>query len=319
MKKYLISKNIIGLSLIVLLSVASLLVLNSPKAKNVIAQTSNTNSTKQSKLDVVDTSLDLESTQSGKKIKLTKFLTTKNKLAFDYQFRIEDETLINLLKKYATANENRQFIDIGLFDSTSQTDLYGGVATDSTFKVEGNTFYGSVISTFDEAKIPENAELSLHIYRLFWQDLEELEAKQSNALQDNSVNYFSINNALEYKGDWQFNVRSTPILQTKKLELTNIINLNDVHAERDALQATVSFNTILNDELVPSVAIYKDDVIQNNCINRETVNTKTGEVQVTFNLSDSKQNNSVYKIELFTVSPNNLKNVIGSFQLQNTK
>src|SRR5574341_702188 len=47
----------------------------------------------------IPTKLNLSSVQNGREITVTKFVSTKKKMAFDYQFKIDDPTLKTILEK----------------------------------------------------------------------------------------------------------------------------------------------------------------------------------------------------------------------------
>ena len=94
--------------------------------------------------------LDLMSMQNGREIRLTKFMATKKKFIFDYQFKLDDERLKELLNKQLAAGSNYQSIRFSLFaDSDKSNDLVGGGISFSTFRIEGDTFYGTVNFTYD--------------------------------------------------------------------------------------------------------------------------------------------------------------------------
>ncbi|WP_332407002.1 hypothetical protein [Pseudolactococcus laudensis] len=54
--------------------------------------------TKKAEENLTPAELNLTSTQNGREIKLTKFMATKKKFIFDYQFKLDDERLKELLR-----------------------------------------------------------------------------------------------------------------------------------------------------------------------------------------------------------------------------
>ncbi|WP_086350872.1 hypothetical protein [Candidatus Enterococcus clewellii] len=269
----------------------------------------------------IPVNLELTSTQNGREIKLTKFVATKQKFAFDYQFKIEDEKLKTLLEKQIAAGSNFQDIRLGLFADGSTEDMFGGVSSMSTFRMEGDTFYGSVVSTFDQEKIPENANLSLHIYQLAWEDRDEYEAKLAEAMENNSDS-FSVDTALKYEGDWQFDVTYKPLTQTAQPEIIQATTLYDIKANSDALQTMVTFSIPADVAEGSDWPSYNLEVYKNGVKTETPSYTTGGENRLTtFSLSidlSALDKTSVYKIQLYTGDNmgNNIDE-IGSFELQN--
>lgn len=270
----------------------------------------------------IESELNLTSTQNGREITLTKFISTKKKFAFDYQFKLDDEKLKELLEKqrspdrvFTKNTENAQHIDLGLFVNDNDEDIFGGVSSQSTFRVEGDTFYGSVVATFNQEKIPENAKLTLHIYKLYWQDAEELDQAFLEASETGSP--FGVDNALQYEGDWRFEIDYKPLTQTADTQISNVNNITDIKVKNDALQTTVKFTAPIQFESYPAVTLYKGGVKTDNQIFTEIHNTETGEVTISFSLS-ALDKTSVYTIQLneidFEGKP--LKE-IGHFDIQN--
>lgn len=262
--------------------------------------------------------LNLSSTQNGLEIKLTKFVSTKKKFAFDYQFKIRDDKLRKLLEKNAQSNIDKQMINIGLTTEGSSEDFYGGVGMVSTYRVENDTFYGSVISTFDESKLPEDKKLILHIYSLEWIDMDEYNSAKNNA--DGVTNgSFSVNPALKYEGDWSYPINYKPLLGTESPKISNEENIENVTAVSDALQTTVKFKAPLQNLVNPYVVIYKDGFEMSPAfITRETYDPENEIYELTFSLSAFDKGKTTYKIQLNESDGfgNTLKRV-GSFNLQN--
>lgn len=265
----------------------------------------------------IPTQLDLTSTQNGREIKLTKFVATKKKIAFDYQFTIDDEKLRTLVEKEQGPKGKKQyFMDIGLFADGGTEDLFGGVSTDYTFRVEGDTFYGSVIATFTKEKIPENAKLTLHIYKLWWQDQDEFEAAQAKALAADPPEPFTVETALAYEGDWTFDLDYQPLTQTAVPQISNAKNIDNITAKSDALQTTVRFYVPINDFDFTEFTLYKNGVkLDDSYVNY--MHNETGESVMVLDLS-AMDKTTIYKIEVKeTDTSGELVREIGSFELQN--
>lgn len=273
----------------------------------------------------IPVNLELSSTQNGREIKLTKFVATKKKFAFDYQFTLDDEKLKELLQKkssperqFKKAAGDGQDIQIGLFVEGSTEDLFGGVMFVSTFRVEGDIFHGSVISTFDKEKIPEHAKLSLHIYQLSWVDTEELDKAYAEASKTGSP--FGVDNALEYTGDWQFAIDYEPLTQTAEPQATQVNNIQNIKANSDALQTTVTFCLPSEVRTEPGLELYGIDIYRNDVEVESpsyTMNPEKGEFNFSFDLSALDQT-SVYKIQVSkTDGMGNTLEELGSFELQN--
>ncbi|MEI5994065.1 hypothetical protein [Candidatus Enterococcus mansonii] len=270
----------------------------------------------------IQSELNLTSTQNGREITLTKFVSTKKKFAFDYQFKLDDEKLKELIQKQNNPDRvftknaaNAQHIDIGLFANDSTEDLFSGVSSQSTFRVEGDTFYGSVVATFTREKIPEDAKLTLHIYKLYWQDAEELDQAFLEASKTNSP--FGVDYALKYEGDWRFDIDYKPLTQKADTQITNVSNITDIKTKNDALQTTLTFVAPFQPEESPAVTLYKDGVKTENQIFMEMYNPETGEVTISFSLS-ALDKTSVYTVQLnkidFSGEP---LEEIGHFDIQN--
>ncbi|OJG27664.1 hypothetical protein RU98_GL002367 [Enterococcus caccae] len=277
----------------------------------------------------IQNELHLTSTDKGREITLTKFISTKKKFAFDYQFKLDDEKLKELLKKQRSPDRlftknatNAQDIQLGLFVNDSDEDLFSGVTSQSTFRTEGDTFYGSVVATFNQEKIPEDAKLTLHIYKLLWQDAEELDQAFAEASKTGSP--FGVDNALEYEGDWRFDIEYKPLTQTADTQISNAKNITDIKAISDPLQTTIQFIAPLQEFnspenlLSPEVALYKDGVQAEDQLFTQIYNLETGEIEVSINLS-SLDKTSIYKVQVNKVdySSGEVMEEIGFFELQN--
>ncbi|MEB5925823.1 hypothetical protein MXE74_04500 [Enterococcus faecalis] len=263
--------------------------------------------------------LHLVSTSNDLEITLTKFVTTKTKLAFDYQFKITDDKLKKLLEKNIQAKDNHQFIELSLYANGSDEDIYGGVFTESTFRVEGEMFYGSVISVFTKDVIPEDAELTLKIKRFDWQDKDEFNTAMANAPAEGLEASFTVDNALEYEGDWSFNLTSKPLTETASPTISKVTNVKDVQAISDALQTDVTFTAPLRANSRPAVTVYKDSVKQEQLIELESYDPLTGEINFRFSLSALDKSGAIYKIQLNEINAyGEPLSEIGSFELRNT-
>ncbi|WP_446923973.1 hypothetical protein, partial [Klebsiella pneumoniae] len=86
-------------------------------------------------------------------------------------------------------------IQLGLFREGSKEDLFGGVSSTSLYRIEKDVFYGSVISTFNKQKLVSQDQLTLHIYRLAWEDQEHHDNELKEAIKASSRS-FSVENAL---------------------------------------------------------------------------------------------------------------------------
>ena len=268
----------------------------------------------------IENELNLVSESNGKQITLTKFVATKKKLAFDYQFKIEDDQLMALLQKDLAAGSNMQFIDLGLFANGQTENLFGGVSSGSTFRVEGDMFYGSVVAVFTKEKIPENAQLTLHIYKLSWQDREAYEAALAEALAATpQAESFQVGTALEYEGDWSFAIDYLPLTESSVPQVIETSNITDIEVISDALQTTATFVAPLRADSSPSVTIYKDDVKIENFIEMEIFNPTTGKMDISFGLSALDKSSAVYTIQVNEADPMNGQPLyeIGSFKLRN--
>lgn len=247
--------------------------------------------------NAIPTVLNLTSIQNDQEIKLTKFVSTKKKFAFDYQFKVDDEKLKTLLKKDVAAKSDYQDIQLGLFVKGGNKDLFQGVHSYSTFRFEGDTFYGSVISTFDTESIPKNAELNLHIYRLAWMDRDEYEAAKSEALADpDNPLPFSVPTSLEYTGDWSFDIDYLPLDQTADTKVLASNNVTNIVSKSDALQTTITFNAPIEYPNSPEITVYKNGVeISNSNINFKQLDQEKLEIELDLSALDKE---STYKVNI---------------------
>ena len=273
----------------------------------------------------IQTELNLTSTYNNREITVTKFVSTKKRFAFDYQFKLDDEKLKELLEKQQSPDRkftkfatNFQDLDIGLFVDGQTDDIRGGGMYNSTFHVEGDTFYGSVTATLNQEDIPSNAKLTLHIYKLMWQDAEELDQAFTEASKTNSP--FGVDNALTYEGDWRFDIAYKPLTQTAETQFSNLSNITNPTASSDALQTTVKFITPLKNDVYPAALLYKDGVRTENQILTQLFNYETGEMALTLSIS-ALDTSYVYTVQVneiddFTGEP---IEEIGHFDIQNKK
>lgn len=277
----------------------------------------------------VPSMVNLTSTQNDLEITLTKFVFTKKKLTFDYQFEIKDEQLKLLLEKNIAASYNAQDIMYQLFNEGDPEDLNSGVTSYSSFRIEGNTFYGSVTSTFDSDKIPEDAKLTLVINRLSWVDRDEFTAAANEALMDSEGTPFSVDNALEYSGDWRFNLDVKASTLTATPVISNIENITDISAQSDELQTSVTFvaKGAINNDLLQepqdalnksySATIYKNGIKAEEELSIQILKPITGEFELSFNLS-SLDKESIYRVQIDQIdSSGESIEKVGSFELQN--
>lgn len=277
----------------------------------------------------IESELNLTSTQNGREITLTKFISTKKKFAFDYQFKLDDEKLKELLKKQCSPDRkftkltpNFQDIEMGLFVDENTEDIRGGGTYDSTFRIEGDTFYGSVVATLDHEDIPNNAKLTLHIYKLLWQDAEELDQAFNEASKTAAP--FGVDNALEYKGDWRFDIKYKPLTHTADTQISNVNNITNIKATSDALQTTIRFIAPLKEfstpekACTPKVILYKNGIEVENQLFTQVYNLETGEINISISLS-SLDTTSVYIVRVNDVDDFSGETIkeIGFFELQN--
>ncbi|WP_321383493.1 hypothetical protein [uncultured Enterococcus sp.] len=249
----------------------------------------------------MENELNLVSKSNNLEITVTKFVSTRRKLAFDYQFKITDEKLKNLLVKNEQAVDpwakTVEFMDIELYVDGSDQNIYGGVFGGPTSRVEGDMFYGSYIADFIDDTIPENAKLTLRITRLAWQDEEEIAAKMSDAMAaPDPTTTFTAENTVEYVGDWVFDIDYRPLTQTATPEISNVNNLSDIQVKSDALQTVVKFKAPITEDSRTAVIIYKDGTKLDGVM--EMGSQYTDEVSAAFSLSTLDKTDSIYKVQL---------------------
>ncbi|EHR4851784.1 hypothetical protein KUB85_002129, partial [Enterococcus faecalis] len=143
-----------------------------------------------------------------------------------------------LLQKKIARNNYSQDIQLGLFREGSKEDLFGGVSSTSLYRIEKDVFYGSVISTFNKQKLVSQDQLTLHIYRLAWEDKEQHDNELKEAIKASSQS-FSVENALEYQGDWTFKIPYQPIMKETIPSIKNVKKIKNIKAQSDALQTTL--------------------------------------------------------------------------------
>ncbi|MGX7265351.1 hypothetical protein [Enterococcus crotali] len=267
--------------------------------------------------NAIPTELNLTSIQNNREIKLTKFVSTRKKFAFDYQFKVDDEKLKTLLGKDMVAKSDHQDIQMGLFVKGDTKDLFQGVHSYSTFRLDGDVFYGSVISTFDTESIPENAELNLHIYRLAWMDRDEYEVAESKAFADpDNPQPFSVPTSLEYTGDWSFDIAYRPLNQTAVTKVLDSNNVTNIVSKSDALQTTITFNAPIEYPNSPEITVYKNDIeISNSNINFKQLDQEELEIELDLSALDKISTYKV-KIEESDIYGTIVKEV-GFFEVQN--
>lgn len=269
----------------------------------------------------IENSLSLVSESNNIEITVTKFVMTKRKMAFDYQFKIADEKLKNLLTKNSQTVDpwakTFEFMDIELYVDGSDENIYGGVFGGPTSRVEGDMFYGSYVADFVDDTIPENAKLTLRITRLAWQDEEELATKMSEEMADpDPAATFTVENTVEYVGDWVFDIDYKPLTQTATPEISNVNNLSDIQVKSDALQTVVKFQAPLTENSRSAVTIYKDGAKMDGVM--EMGSQYPDEVNVTFSLSALDKTDSIYTVQLNEIDAYGEPiEEIGSFDLKN--
>lgn len=262
--------------------------------------------------------LDLMSMQNGREIRLTKFMATKKKFIFDYQFKLDDERLKELLNKQLAAGSNYQSIRFSLFaDSDKSNDLVGGGISFSTFRIEGDTFYGTVNFTYDSKKLPDDTNLTLQISQLSWEDWDERRTAEAEANVSEAGSSFTVPTALQYDGEWRFDITYQPLRQTGKPQITQVNNIEDIKADSDALQTTVAFTIPVKAEAMPDLEIYKDCVkIKTPSFTTKPEGDKT-QFKLSFDMSVLDKT-SVYKIQVNIVDEiGQQATEIGTFDMQN--
>lgn len=213
-----------------------------------------------------------------------------------------------------------------MFGNGNQEELDGDQGGISTFRKEGNMFYGSVIST---NKIPKDAKLTLVINSLEWQDRDVLEAAKKEAQADPERKSFTVDTALKYLGDWRFEVNTKPLTQTAIPKISNSNNITNIIASSDALQTTVTFVAKeaqfedyyseierFYDERY-ATTIYKNGIERNDQVLMEVWDPTTGEFEIVFNFSALDKQSS-YKIEVNQIDDTGKAiRTVGSFEIDN--
>lgn len=278
----------------------------------------------------IPTNINLVSTSNNLEMKLTKFVATKQKYAFDYQFEIKDENLKQLLKKMIKNNTDslEQMIDFDLKADNLSLDLNKPSFSSSSFYVEGDTFYGSVLSTFSEDNIPVDANLTLAIKQLAWFDEDKINLEDLEKVEEG---IFSVKPnpgaSLEYNGNWTFPIKYKPITQTKTPKISHIKNLTDVQAISDILQTTLKFKTPLGKKVIEEIDnnekyyildLYKNGNKVSDQKTVDFIDSTTGEFQVSINLS-SLDKQSIYEVKINEAdfSTGEIIKEIGSFEVYN--
>lgn len=274
--------------------------------------------TKKAEENLTPAELNLTSTQNGREIKLTKFMATKKKFIFDYQFKLDDERLKELLTKQLAAGSNYQSIHFSLFvDSDMSNDLVGGGISFPAFRIEGDTFYGTANFTYDSKKLPDDTNLTLQISQLSWEDWDERRTAEAQTNVSEAGSSFTVPTALQYDGDWRFNITYQPLTQTSKPQITKVNNIEDIKADSDALQTTVAFTIPVRAETMPDLEIYKDGVkIKSPSFTTKPKGDKT-QFKLSFDMS-ALDKTSIYKIQVNSVDEiKQQATEIGTFDLQN--
>jgi hypothetical protein len=277
----------------------------------------------------------MRSVSSNHEIVLTRFVSTDKKMAFDYQFQMDNELreLLEHNNEIESAEKDiqseSQSVRIGLFEEGSDRDLFQGVSGTSTYRTDGDMFYGSVIGVFHGSGIPDKAKLRLHIYELEWMDSEEYKIAYSNALANDSQS-FSVPPKIKYEGDWNFPIEHEPLEHKKTPTILHTDNIEVLHVESDALQTYTEFKLINSDIFplenagigpvwdgidIPSVSVYKNGI--ESYIDSNTINP-LGEFSLSMDLS-SLDVHSTYKIEVNQKDPITGEKLqdLGFFEIKN--
>gem|GEM_PF-436547 len=279
---------------------------------------------------------EMRSVSNNHEIVLTRFVSTEKKMAFDYQFQMDNELreLLEHNNEIESAEKDiqseSQSVRIGLFEEGSDRDLFQGVSGTSTYRTDGDMFYGSVIGVFHGSGIPDKAKLRLHIYELEWMDSEEYKIAYTNALANDSQS-FSVPPKIKYEGDWNFPIEHEPLEHKKTPTILHADNIEVLHVESDALQTTAKFKLIESDvfpiehteegrplwEVVdtPGISIYKNNV-KTSGVSFDI--TPLGEFSLSVDLS-SLDIASIYKIQVNKVDhiTGEPLDELGFFEIQN--
>ena len=261
----------------------------------------------------IPTKLNLSSVQNGREITVTKFVSTKKKMAFDYQFKIDDPTLKTILEKTGENKARPGSVMLGLFVDGNPKNLFGGVFSRDTYYIKDGIYYGSVDATFVSQTIPKHAKLTLHIYSLDWIDRERARPIIEKAEAEGSTGFTLGPSDVKYEGDWQFKINYQPILTTRKPKISKTVNVSEVSAVSDALQTSIKFKgPSLTPGTSPDVVIYRNDVkLVPNALGFGEDGYNTW-----FDLSALDKSNATYKIQLTENDDKHNGKVIGSFELK---
>src|SRR5574337_685398 len=261
----------------------------------------------------IPTKLNLSSVQNGREITVTKFVSTKKKMAFDYQFKIDDPTLKTILEKTGENKARPGSVMLGLFVDGNPKNLFGGVFSRDTYYIKDGIYYGSVDATFVSQTIPKHAKLTLHIYSLDWIDRERARPIIEKAEAEGSTGFTLGPSDVKYEGDWQFKINYQPILTTRKPKISKTVNVSEVSAVSDALQTSIKFKgPSLTPGTSPDVVIYRNDVkLVPNALGCGEDGYNTW-----FDFSALYKSNATYKIQLTENDDKHNGKVIGSFELK---
>lgn len=144
-------------------------------------------------------------------------------MAFDYQFKIKDQKLKELLQKKSLEIIILKIFNQGYLEKEAKK-IYLGCKFNIVIQNREGCFYGSVISTFNKQKLVSQDQLTLHIYRLAWEDQEQHDNELKEAIKASSRS-FSVENALEYQGDWTFKIPYQPIMKETIPSIKNVKKL----------------------------------------------------------------------------------------------
>lgn len=263
----------------------------------------------------IPTKLNLSSVQNGREIKITKFVSTKKRFAFDYQFKLDDPTLKTLLDKTGENKASPPNIYMSLFEEGNPENLFGGVSSYGTYYVKDGVFYGSEYATFMKNKISDNAKLTLHINSLDWIDKEKLNVAKQKSISEGGTPFTMIPD-VKYEGDWQYKIKYKPILTTKNLTVSNLQNVSAVSAKSDALQTTIEFKTTdLSPDTTPDISMYKHGVK----LKIDTLIVKPGNnYEAIFNLSALDKSKDTYIVQLneFNADTQTIGKKVASFEVK---
>lgn len=263
----------------------------------------------------ISTKLNLRSVQNNREITVTKFVSTKKKFAFDYQFKLDDPTLKKLLSKTGENQASPPDIRLSLFEEGNPNDLFGGVTSYGTYYVKDGVFYGSEYATFMKNKISDNAKLTLHINSLSWRDKEKLNAAKNKSISEGGTPFTMIPD-VKYEGDWQYKIKYKPILTTKSLTVSNLQNVSVASATSDALQTTIKFKTTaLSPNTTPDISMYKNGLKLK--LDSLVLKPDNG-YEAIFNLSALDKSKDTYTVQLneFNANTQTIGKKVASFEVK---